>query len=475
MSKVGRNSPCPCGSGKKYKKCCLAKDKEARWETPDASLFDNESVEDADDEYEGDDRDEEGEWDEDEDWAEEEDEGHGKADRHDTWDTESPYPQIDLALPDLPEDQQAIVDRWWDDFMPIYKKRDADEMVRRILDFMEAQPQLSVHLHLNDECLHELGAELARRGEHARHVDLLQRIRRDHPEVYVRSHGFYDLHIVAELILTGQRDAIPQYFSFFREYPDSHPDELSSLIDLLLATNCQAELFELVCATAVPCMRSPKVFGGGFAYHWYVFEQWVPFLDRGDPSEAACQELLDVVMATAHPFEPELEVASLVEEMGWAFDEDPATNLAPLCTSKTLNGFYRAVSWSFTRFLHENRGMTWATARFFAERLDTYLRDLPLKKRSKRPFAFEKQELDQYLAKNCMFFMWLQGVKAISLLQAIHEFAGYLEVNPVGPSEPPDVIRQVCLELLELCKKGAPDSDHGPRIFADFPEYRWAT
>ena len=23
MTKVGRNAPCPCGSGKKYKKCCL--------------------------------------------------------------------------------------------------------------------------------------------------------------------------------------------------------------------------------------------------------------------------------------------------------------------------------------------------------------------------------------------------------------------------------------------------------------------
>ena len=23
--KVGRNAPCPCGSGKKYKKCCLIK------------------------------------------------------------------------------------------------------------------------------------------------------------------------------------------------------------------------------------------------------------------------------------------------------------------------------------------------------------------------------------------------------------------------------------------------------------------
>lgn len=28
MEKIGRNEPCPCGSGKKYKKCCLAKEQE---------------------------------------------------------------------------------------------------------------------------------------------------------------------------------------------------------------------------------------------------------------------------------------------------------------------------------------------------------------------------------------------------------------------------------------------------------------
>ncbi len=28
MGKIGRNAPCPCGSGKKYKKCCLKKDEE---------------------------------------------------------------------------------------------------------------------------------------------------------------------------------------------------------------------------------------------------------------------------------------------------------------------------------------------------------------------------------------------------------------------------------------------------------------
>ena len=30
MTKVSRNQPCPCGSGKKYKQCCLAADDAAR-------------------------------------------------------------------------------------------------------------------------------------------------------------------------------------------------------------------------------------------------------------------------------------------------------------------------------------------------------------------------------------------------------------------------------------------------------------
>jgi hypothetical protein len=30
MSKINRNDPCPCGSGKKYKQCCMNKDQEPR-------------------------------------------------------------------------------------------------------------------------------------------------------------------------------------------------------------------------------------------------------------------------------------------------------------------------------------------------------------------------------------------------------------------------------------------------------------
>jgi soluble cytochrome b562 len=30
MAKIGRNDPCPCGSGNKYKRCCLAKVEQAQ-------------------------------------------------------------------------------------------------------------------------------------------------------------------------------------------------------------------------------------------------------------------------------------------------------------------------------------------------------------------------------------------------------------------------------------------------------------
>ncbi|ABZ83764.1 conserved hypothetical protein [Heliomicrobium modesticaldum Ice1] len=36
MSKIGRNGQCHCGSGKKYKKCCMAKDEAIEAQVKDA-------------------------------------------------------------------------------------------------------------------------------------------------------------------------------------------------------------------------------------------------------------------------------------------------------------------------------------------------------------------------------------------------------------------------------------------------------
>ncbi|MDA8165832.1 MAG: SEC-C metal-binding domain-containing protein [Desulfobacteraceae bacterium] len=38
MAKIGRNDPCPCGSGKKFKKCCYGKQQESAVAAPQVSL-----------------------------------------------------------------------------------------------------------------------------------------------------------------------------------------------------------------------------------------------------------------------------------------------------------------------------------------------------------------------------------------------------------------------------------------------------
>jgi hypothetical protein len=44
MHRVGRNEPCPCGSGKKYKKCCLPRHEEARKAVPPERLKEMEEL-----------------------------------------------------------------------------------------------------------------------------------------------------------------------------------------------------------------------------------------------------------------------------------------------------------------------------------------------------------------------------------------------------------------------------------------------
>jgi len=46
MSKTGRNAPCPCGSGMKYKKCCLSQDLENKAQESQAKVI-NQTIEEA--------------------------------------------------------------------------------------------------------------------------------------------------------------------------------------------------------------------------------------------------------------------------------------------------------------------------------------------------------------------------------------------------------------------------------------------
>src|SRR5690242_8019223 len=153
--RVGRNDPCPCGSGKKYKKCCLEKDQQAARLPPPAPAVPQPTVappvEQSQDEPEA--WEAETDWDEDEEPAEETEEPTGVK-----------YPRPDEQLPELPPEQNKIIDDWWDKASPFYRENDADTLLKMVEAALAEHPDLFVHLGLHEELIFALGEELAHRG-----------------------------------------------------------------------------------------------------------------------------------------------------------------------------------------------------------------------------------------------------------------------------------------------------------------------
>jgi hypothetical protein len=478
MKTVGRNEPCPCKSGKKYKKCCLAKDEAKRSEwvpAPSLPPVSPVSVEDPV-------------------GPQSEEVGHVSVDAEvvpnvvtgseDEAESDDNVMDADtngadvVTYPKPPEDssemtpeQDRIVSAWWDGMSPFYtKSSDCDEMIRRVETFMEEYPDLFVHLHLEDEFLFELGADLGRRKEWSRYAGLLARIREKHPETYVRCFSYYDRDMIVEQIVEGRFDAIPKYFDFFHKYPDTDPDNACEVTELLAWTDRQEELFAFATPLAIPMWTSSDVVGGWFMLRWPVLAQYVPLLDaRGNPEESALA-LIAAVKALNIPDGPEFDVETVTREFRFRRQVPDAWDFTK-CSSKRKASFvYHDVRWNYCAFLHDIKGFSWARADSLAERLEEFWMDWPEGKKPKWPFVFSEERLDGHMARTCRKILHINGIRAVSLLEAIWHFTEYLESHAWIEKKDAVDNREMCLRLFDLCVKAVESTDPVPRLMHKFPE-----
>ena len=458
MTQIGRNAPCPCGSGRKYKKCCLEVDLAERRTPPSLAANGQE-------------------------WEEVKNpEGQEFSDlakrpevRADTYAEEIDrdevpvmegalqpeplrYPKPREDLPDLPGEQEALVDAWWKDFKPLLKKPDVDEMIRRVVGFMEEYPELFVHLGLEHEVLFEIGAEAGRRREWSKYAALLTRIREEHPEMYVRSFSYYDYDLLIERLVERRFEAIPQLFGFFHRYPDSELDNADRVAELLAWTGRQDDLFAFARAL------------GGFMIRWVVFAEYVPLLDaRGDPDEAA-RTLVEAVNRLHIPDGPAFDMQTISREFQFCRETPGVWDLSMSVTGQQVTRFYHDVRWSYCAFLHDVKGFPWARADFLAERLEDYWSDRPTGKKPKDTFRLSEGRLDEHIAKTCRVFFYVNGVHAVSLIKAVWHFVDYLVTHSRIEGEKVNSIRAMCRRLFDMTLRVVDSTDPASRLMPEFPK-----
>lgn len=463
-NKVGRNDPCPCGSGKKYKKCCLEKDLTAiRAQASATPPPHKERSEHEDDRYE--------------DLlpskicaAAEDEKESDEESRHEE---ESPcYPKVDMSLPKLLPDQKALIDTWWRETKPYFKKNDADEMLRRVLRFMEDRPKLFMHLGLEHEFLFELGAELGRRRQWSRHAELLRRIRIEHPEMYVRAFSYYDRDLIIEQLVTGRMNDISRFFNFFHQYPASEPDNAAEIIELLAWTGHDEALLQFVRPLAVPMWISPDVMGGGLGLDWLILAEYAPFLNSREDSGVCAGQVTARIKAMGLPRELEMDKDLIRLEID-CFRNTLAIPDFSLCrTADEVYRFYHDVAWSYSGFLYKSLGFSWTSAFFLKEQLKDYWLDVPKGKKAREPFQFDEDRLNRYIARRCRQFIGLDGVKATALLQAVWHFAEYLRAHGPIERETFEHMRRISSQLFERCRKAVDSTDPAPRLISEFPNFK---
>jgi hypothetical protein len=475
-----RNDPCPCGSGRKYKKCCLAKDEaEVASALAQAARAGQEEERRAKEEAEENRK----KWD-----AEHEARQAARA-------AEQPavVPRDEFA--DYAEFQASCEEEFgWPPLPPeeqqLYSSEKgpgrADRLLERVLAFLDQQPTLFRYLCLHDGFLDEVGNALTRCGRTEDHCALLRRLRAEQPEVYLTSFGFWDLLLLTEALRTERREDVSACLTLYRQHPFKFIDQFVDAVDLLAWHGCEVELRDLLEATAKDLADSAALFDGGFGKRWLTTLAMVPVLEAGDDSPAALEAMCEQVMAVRYLRDDEANREWVRHSVRMALPTEEAANL-DLDRPHSIQ-YDGDVSWSFTGWLTRTKGLRWASARFLAEAMLNYwfwaergMKDAKKAARknvkrgeSKNPlpnFGLKPGRLRKYLDETCISFFGLKTLTALPAIQGFHYFAEYLVAHGYLDDDAAGKLQAAAKADFELIRQACGARDPFCRIYPTFEDF----
>lgn len=258
--KLGRNDPCHCGSGKKYKKCCLEKDEAASRTMPpedfvgeDEEYYDEEET-DGVLESEPDAENDTADWD-----VEEDDD--------DDYDDDDEYEEEEDD--DAPEvDVKAANQRWRE-----FEKQDYEGKIALFLKTLEA-PQL-MDDQMAFDMLDTLRAETSKRHERDRYDAAVEQLRERLPKIYAKGAHFYLENCITNAVIAGRFERIPRLLNELAQRAGRDIDSFNNTV-VQLAYHGQLPMLIDAMRLAWPEVReSPEVVPWGIDE---VADQSVQFL-----------------------------------------------------------------------------------------------------------------------------------------------------------------------------------------------------
>ncbi len=438
--KVGRNDPCPCGSGKKYKKCCLAKDEAAARQSAQERARAIRAVE-----------------------------LHAGSDPLAGSPAYTPPPPPE-PRPRSPE--EAAREELWAAF-------EAADIVEQTALFRRA---LSDDL-LDDEYAYEMLAHLRDEGDFALWGVLVEELKAARPELYASSAPYYLEWQIADALAAGDLDRLPALAAALAETAGDDLDQFYYSRDRLAYHGHLALLAETM-ARAWPLVRES--------------DKYLPGVDEEFASEAQQIAMLAYLERTATPRADDPVLLAAVEQFGPVDSPEALADQIALITGEADRPWERAddpedtrldrLGFRFQGELARRWGMPLGRTELARVALLTYIAerrdpDSSIAQAVKRPrgkhkaapptvsdlLCPDRESLDRYLAQK-LSFLSPRVIEAAVMLEAVPAWLHFLhDQGLISAERRADALR----DLGKLVEQAAPiwaqhpsDPALGPNIRA---------
>jgi len=459
--KVGRNEPCPCGSGKKYKKCCLEKDEqitsdllnnkpvEDEWEPEEEPVIEGWDNDPDESEQQDDDDDEEADDDEDE---EEEEEADDESDNEF-------FREEDTNLPEISDEEMKLVEDWWEKYK---KMNDTVKEREHLVTFIERYPHLVDHLELYHEVLFELGGDHFQKGIYETFVELLLRIRKEYPVTYRQSFEYYDNDLICWYTVQGRLDEIDTFFNYFRE-DGKYNEKLEELIQFFHAINHSDILLKLLAGTKYTEHVSFIIINN--IIQRYIDQPVTDELIQTLLDEFASEGIVDEQYNDKNEFKERL--------LRYARPFIPWNDRLPKKRSQ-VGDYYVKISQNFAYFLYKNTELTFCNAVIISQSIDGYYKRI-IYGSNKRPsdvFCIDKKNILNSTIKRFNTVFWGCSMECFIELNALYYYVFYLQICGNISEEQKNDLLEMLTNLYQEAYKAS--KNQGPEMipFGQFPLWK---
>ncbi len=461
MTKLGRNERCHCGSGKKYKKCCLDADqaKQAAATQPEPSeediLFQDES-EDIQDEVT--------------DWGEPEPEYYAADDfsRDITRESSGSVFQVD----DITSEQDDVVYEWLEAH---YSLQEPEEIAQSLKSFLAKHPELAGYVGASTTTLLELKGSFLEKDALSEYIDLILWLRENCPAAYIHFFEYLDLDIISYLLTTGEIHKTDKFLGLFREHPTNDSDMVADVLDLLMSRDIFDTAHKLAGDAYQPVYSDSEVEVWPGLLQILVMGCLAPHLDaasKGKTTEHSIRELITCLKPYRNVLPEKWYTIKYLQSLmdGILNNQNTRWTLNGCTTRAGVIRRYNEMLLGFTGYIAGNKNLHWATADYYRLQLSDFLDKLvPKAKTPKDNFPLTRQHIRKTLLQFSRSIFGFRTCKLFSTLNALYMLADYLVYTGSIDRELGDDVQKWCREIHAEPLENKRDVDILALPYRDFP------